>query len=114
MAHIAGLLGAPVPAQTTSVRVHGYPVSLGLAVEDYAHLRRFAAEAFARDVAIWVRRCTQLAHSSLNWPVFDLELEGVPEDWQGAHLGAHDARLPDVWLQPKLQLSNLFAGWGCV
>ena len=31
----------------------------------------------------------------LDRPVFDLELEGVPEDWQGVRLGAPDTRLPD-------------------
>ena len=44
---------------------------------------------------IRVHRCTQLSHSTLNRPVFDLELEGAPEDWQGARLGAPDTRLRD-------------------
>ena len=42
VAHIAGLLGAPAPAQTTSFRVRGYPAQLGLAVDEYAELRRYA------------------------------------------------------------------------
>ena len=57
--------------------------------------RRYAQEAFGSQVTIRIHRCTQLAHSTLDWPVFDLELEGVPEDWQGARLGAPDTRLPD-------------------
>ena len=55
---------------------------------------------------IRVRRCTQLAHSSLNRPVFDLELEGVPEDWQGVRLGAHDTRLPDRLWERKTRSSR--------
>ena len=84
VAHIAGLLGAPAPAQTTSVRVRGYPAQL--AVDKYAQLRRYAQEVFGPEVPTCVHRCTQLAHSTLDWPVFDLELEGVPEDWQGGVL----------------------------
>ena len=80
VAHIANLLGVPAPSQTTSVRLRGYPAQLGLAVDDYAQLRRYAKEAFGADVNIRVHRSTQLAHSTLDRPVFDLELEGVPED----------------------------------
>ena len=43
---------------------------------------------------IRVHHCAQLAHSTLDRPVFDLELEGVPE-WQGVRLGAPDTRFPD-------------------
>ena len=88
VAHIANLLGAPAPAHTTSVRVLGYPAQLGLAVDEYAQLRRYAREAFGPEAPIRVHRCTKLAHSTLDRPVFDLELEGVPEDWQGVRLGA--------------------------
>ena len=42
VAHIATLLGAPAPAPTTSVRVRGYPAQPGLAVDEYAQLRRYA------------------------------------------------------------------------
>ena len=38
VAHIAGMLGAPAPVQTTSVRVRGYPAHLGLARDEYAQL----------------------------------------------------------------------------
>ena len=93
--HTDSLLGAPAPAQTTSVRVRGYPAQLGLAVDEYAQLRRYAQEAFGPEAPIRVHRCTQLANSTLHRPVFDLELEGVPEDWQGLRLGAPDTRLPD-------------------
>ena len=93
---VASLLGAPSLAQTTSVRVRGYPAQLGLAVDEYAQLRRYAQEAFGPEVPIRVHRCTQLAHSSLDRPVFHLELEGVPEDWQGARVGALDTRLPNL------------------
>ena len=95
VAHLANLLGAPAPAQTTSVRVRGYPAQSGLAVDGYAQLRRYAREAFGPEAPIRVHRCTQLAHSTLDRPVFDLELEGVPGDWQGVRLGAPDTRLPD-------------------
>ena len=95
VAHIANLLGAPAPALTTSVLVRGYSTPLGLAVDEYAQLWRYAQEAFRPDVPIRVHRCTQLAHSTLDRPVFDLELEGVPEDWHGERLGAPDTRLPD-------------------
>ena len=81
VAHIANLLGAPVPAQTTSVRVHGYPAQLGLAMYKYAQLRRYAQEAFGPEVPIRVQRCTQLAHSTRDRPVFNLELEGGAEGW---------------------------------
>ena len=56
--HIANLLGAPAPAQTTSVRVRGYPTQLGLAVDQYAQLHRYAYEAFGPGVLIGVHRCT--------------------------------------------------------
>ena len=94
-AHIASLLGAPAPAQTMSVRVRGNPAQLDLALDEYAQLRRYAQEAFGPEAPICVHRCTQLAHSTLDRPVFDLELEGVPEDWQGVRQGAPDTRLPD-------------------
>ena len=98
VAPIAGLLGAPALTQTTFVRVRGYPAQLGLAVDKYAQLRRYAQEAFGLEVTIRVHRCTQLAHSTLDRPVFDLELEGVPEDWQDVRLGAPDTRFPDrLW-----------------
>ena len=63
-------------------------------MDDYAQLRRYAKEAFGSELTIRVHRCTQLAHSTLDRPVFDLELEGVPEDWQSVRLGAPDTRLP--------------------
>ena len=81
--HIANMLGAPAPVQTTPVRVRGYPAQLGLAVDEYAQLRRYAQGAFGPEVPIRVHRCAQLAQSTLDRPVFDLEPEGVPEDWQG-------------------------------
>ena len=71
VAHIAGLLDAPAPSQTTRVRVRGYPAPLGLVVDDYAQLRRYAKEAFGSEVNIRVHRCTQLAHSTLDRLVFD-------------------------------------------
>ena len=64
VAHIASLLGAPAPSQTTSVRVRGYPAQLGVAVDEYAQLRRYAKEAFGSEVNIRVHRCTQLAPSA--------------------------------------------------
>ena len=80
------------------MRVRGYPAQLSLAVDEYAQLRRYAREAFGPEVPIRVHRCTQMAHSTLDRPVFDLEPEGVPEDWQGVWLGAPDTRLPDrLW-----------------
>ena len=94
VADIAGLLGTPAPAQITSVRVRGYPAQLGLALDEYVQLRRYAREAFGPEVPIRVHRSTQLAHGILNRPVFDLKLEGVPEDWPGVRLGAPHARLP--------------------
>ena len=98
VAHIASLLRAPAPTQTTFVRVPGYPAQLGLAVDEYAQLRRYAKEASGSEVTIRVHRCTQLAHSNLHRPVFDLELEGLPENWQSVRLGAPDTRLPDrLW-----------------
>ena len=98
VAHITSRLGAPTPAQTTSVRVQGYPAQLGLAVDEYALLRRYAQKAFGPEVPIHVHRCTQLAHSTLDPPVFDLELEGTPKNGQCARLGAPDTRLPDrLW-----------------
>ena len=64
-------------------------------MNEYAQLRRYAREAFGPEASIRVQGCTQLAHSTLDRPVFDLELEGVPEDWQGVRLGAPGTRLPD-------------------
>ena len=80
VAHIAALLGAPAPTKTTFVRVRGFPAQLGLVADEYAQLRRYAKEAFGWEVTMGVYHCTQLAHSTLDRPVFDLELEGVPED----------------------------------
>ena len=41
VAHIANLLGAQAPAQATYVRVRGYAAQVGLAVDEYAQLRRY-------------------------------------------------------------------------
>ena len=60
----------------------GNPAQLGVAVDEYAQLRRYAKEAFASEVNIRVHRCTKLAYGTLDRPVFDLELERVPEEWQ--------------------------------
>ena len=38
---------------------------MGLSVDEYAQLRRYAKEAFRSEVNIRVHRCTQLAHSTL-------------------------------------------------
>ena len=54
VAHIASLLGALTPSQTTSVRVQGYPAQLGLAVDEYAQLRRYANQAFGSEVDIHI------------------------------------------------------------
>ena len=64
-------------------------------MDEYEQLRRYAREASGLEVPICVHRCTQLAHSTLDRPVFDLELEGVPKEWQGVWLGAPDTRLLD-------------------
>ena len=58
LAHIASLLGAPSPTQTTSVRVQGYLAKLGLAVDEHVQLWRFAKEAFGSEVTIRVHGCT--------------------------------------------------------
>ena len=100
VAHIAGLLGALAPAHTTSVRVRGYLAQLGLALDEYGHLQRYAEEAFGPEVPIRVHRCTQVAHNTLDRLAIDLELEGVREDWRpaGVRRGALDTRLPDrLW-----------------
>ena len=52
VANIASLLGAPGRAQTASVRVRGYPAQLGVGVDEYAQLWRYAQE-----VPICVHRC---------------------------------------------------------
>ena len=57
VADIAGLLGAPATSQTLSVRFRGYLAQLGLAVDEYAQLRRYAKEAFGSKVNIHVHRC---------------------------------------------------------
>ena len=80
-ARAAALLGALVPAQSTSVRMRGYPAARG--TDDYAQLQHAAAEAFGSDAPIRVRHCTRLPDSTLAHPVFDLELEGVPSGWSG-------------------------------
>ena len=57
-----------------------------------------AAEIFGGRVPIRVRRCTQLGSTTLEGPVFDLLLEGVPVDWGGMFLPSVDSRVPDrVW-----------------
>ena len=67
-------------------------------MDEYAQLRRYAKEAFGSEVTIRVHPCTPLTHSTLDRPVFDLELEGVPEDWQCVRLGAPDTSLLDrLW-----------------
>ena len=95
VAHIANLLGAPVPGRTTFVRVPGYRTQLGLAVDEYAQLRHYAKQAFGPEVPIRFHRCTQLAHSTLDRPVCGLELEGVTKDSQAARLGVPRTILPD-------------------
>ena len=94
----ARVLGAPVPERVTSVRIWGCPAAVALSTDDYAQLRRAAAEVFGDRVPIRVRRCSQLASSTLEPPVFDLLLEGVPMDWAGMFLPSVDSRVPDrVW-----------------
>ena len=58
VAHIASLLGALAPSHTTSLRVRGYLAQLGLAVDNDAHLHRYAKESFGSEVNIRVHRCT--------------------------------------------------------
>ena len=77
----------------------GLPPQLGLAVDEYAQLGRYAKEAFRSEVNFRVHRCTKLAHSTLNRPVFDPELEGVPENWKGVRVGTPDICLPDRLLE---------------
>ena len=74
----AHILGAPVPERVTWVRIQGYPAAVALSTDDYAQLRRAAAEVFRDRVPIRVRRCTQHASTTLERPVFDLLLGGVP------------------------------------
>ena len=94
----ARIFGAPVPERVTSVRIPGYPAAVALSTDDYAQLRRAAAEIFGGRVPIRVRRCTQLASTDLEGPVFDLLLEGVPVDWAGMFLPSVDSSVPDrVW-----------------
>ena len=94
----APILGAPVPERDTSVHIRGYPAAVALSTDDYAQLRRAAAEVFGDRVPIRVRRCTQLASSTLELLVFDLLLEGVPMDWAGIFLPSVDSRVPErVW-----------------
>ena len=95
VAHIANLLGALAQAPTSSVLVLSYPARLRLAVDEYAQLLRYAQEAFGPEVPICVHGCNQLAHSTLDCLFFILDLEGVPEDWQGEHLVAPRTRLQD-------------------
>ena len=95
VAHMANLLGALAPAPTTSVRVWGYPGQPGQVMDEYAQLWRHAQEAFVPQVPIRLHRCTKLAHSTVDRPVCDLDLEGVHEDWQGVRLGAPDTHHPD-------------------
>ena len=69
-------------------------------MDDNAQLRRYSKHAFGSDMNICVHHRTLLAQSTLNWLVFDFELDGVAEDWQGVQLGAPDTRLPDhLWEQ---------------
>ena len=58
VAHIAGLLCAPAPAQTTFVRLRGYPAQRGLAVDEYAQLPRNAQEEFGPEAPISIHCCT--------------------------------------------------------
>ena len=98
MTHAAELLGAPAPTRPVSVRVRGYAAGLGLADGDDAQLRRAAVDAFGRDHPVTVHRCTQPVRSTLDRPVFDPELEGVPEGWTETRLGGTDTRQPDrLW-----------------
>ena len=81
--------------RVTSVRTRGYPAVVAPSMDDYAQLERVAAEVFGERVPIQVRRCTQLASTSLERPVLDLQLEGVPLDWAGMFLPSVDSRVPD-------------------
>ena len=89
------ILGAPVPERVTSVHIRGYPAAVALCTNDYGQLRRAVAEVFGDRVPIRVRRCTQLASTTVERPVFDLLLEGVPMDCAGMFLPCVDSRVPD-------------------
>ena len=91
----ARILGAPVPERVTSVHVRGSPAAVAVSTDDYAQLRRATAEVFGDRVPIRVRRCPQLASTTLERPVFDLLLQGVPMDWAGMFLPSVDSRVPN-------------------
>ena len=91
----ARILGAPVPERVTSVCIRGYPAAVALSEDDYAQLRRTAAEVFGDRVPTQVRQFTQPVSTTLERPVFDLLLEGVPMDWAGMFLPCVDSRVPD-------------------
>ena len=70
----------------------------GAAAEADAQLRRAAAEVFGDRVPIRVRRCTQLASTSLERQVLDVQLEGVAMGWAGIFLPSTYSRVPDcIW-----------------
>ena len=61
----ARIWGAPVLERVVSLRIRGYPAAVALSTDDYAQLRRAAAEVFGDRVPIRVRRYTQLASTTL-------------------------------------------------
>lgn len=89
---LAGALGAPTPTPpTTQVRVRGYPAWLGLASQQQPAAQWEADRLFGQG-SVQVMRCRHLSKSGLRRPVFDLDVAGIPPDWEGATAPGGDTR----------------------
>ena len=90
---IAGLLGIQLTPPVTRVRVRGYGISMGLVSGSQSAAQREADRVFGANT-VKVQRCQHLKHSGLINPVFDMDITGVPPDWEGCTAPAKDSRMP--------------------
>ena len=90
---IATLLGILLTPPVTRVRVRGYGVSMGLVSGQQSAAQREADRVFGVNI-VTVIRCQHLKHSGLVSPVFDMDITGIPPDWEGCTVPAQDSRMP--------------------
>ena len=66
---------------------------MGLVSGSQSAAQREADRVFGANT-VKVQRCQHLKHSGLVNPVFDMDITGVPPDWEGCTAPAKDSRMP--------------------